>query len=292
MMVCPGEQTIRHQDEGATSPGVAFDDLAPTYDDTFGAGEIGGRYRRAVWRHLERAFGAGDRVLDLGCGTGEDALHLAGRGVRVVGIDASAEMVEAARRKVCRAGAGDEVQIVRRRIEELAERSFSGRGGPSSEGGPRPFDAVPFDGALSNFGALNCVADLPGVARALGRLVRPGGTVFLCLMGRLVPWEWGWYLLRGRPRTAFRRLAPGGAVWREVRVHYPRSGEVRRAFAGAFEHEESVALGALLPPPYAEGWARRHPELVERLGRAERRLESTFPLPHLADHVLHRLRRR
>lgn len=37
------------------------------------------------------------RVLDVGCGTGKDSAHLAGRGLFVTGVDLSAEMVRRAR---------------------------------------------------------------------------------------------------------------------------------------------------------------------------------------------------
>src|SRR3954463_6999768 len=41
----------------------------------------------------------GERVLDLGCGTGDLTAQLAERGARVIGLDASVEMVDEARRK-------------------------------------------------------------------------------------------------------------------------------------------------------------------------------------------------
>ena len=76
-------------------------------------------------------------------------------------------------------------------------------------------DRGPFDGALSNFGGLNCVDDL-GVRR-----LRPGlggaarGVALLCVMGPVVPWEWGWFLLprAGRARRcAGCAPAPSGAA--------------------------------------------------------------------------------
>lgn len=42
---------------------------------------------------------AGDRILDLGCGTGDLSLKIAETGAKVVGIDESAEMIEAAKQK-------------------------------------------------------------------------------------------------------------------------------------------------------------------------------------------------
>lgn len=254
-----------------------FDELASSYDETFSRSVLGRRFREAVWAHLDGAFGPGDRVLDLGCGTGEDALHLARRGVRVFGIDASPTMVRRARRKASRAGLDGRVIVARAAIEELPSLAL---------------EAAPFDGVVSNFGALNCVEDLEAVARTLAERTRPGARVFLCVMGRFVPWEWVWYLLRGRPGDAFRRLRPGGATWRGVRVRYPTPGGVARAFSDHFEARRPVAVGALLPPTYAETWALRHPRLIGILARAERRAEKVPPLPHLADHFLVELSRR
>ena len=57
-----------------------------------------GRAQPAFVRLAEREGMAG-AALDAGCGTGENALHLAGLGLEVVGIDASPTAIERARRK-------------------------------------------------------------------------------------------------------------------------------------------------------------------------------------------------
>lgn len=69
-------------------------------------------------------------------------------------------------------------------------------------------------------------------------------------------------------------------------VRYPTPGAVRRAFAPHFTQRRLEALGALVPPSYAEGWAARHPRALAALDRWERRLETVPPLPWLADHFL------
>lgn len=252
----------------------AFDRLAAGYDAGFTRTDLGTRLRRAVWSRLDVLFRPGDRVLELACGTGEDAVHLGRRGVRVLATDASAEMARVAAAKVELAGLAGTIEVRRLAVEELAG-----------------LEEGPFDGALSDFGGLNCVNDFAGAGRALAARLRPGAVAVLCVMGPVVPWEWGWFLGHGQPGKAFRRFAPGGVEWRGLRVRYPSIRSLRRALAPGFRVRRVAALGALLPPPYAEGWAGRHPGLVDRLDRWERRLETVPPLPWLADHYLMELER-
>lgn len=255
----------------------AFDAEAVDYDATFSSSLIGETMRRAVWRRLDANFKAGDHVLDLGCGTGEDAVYLAGRGVQVLATDRSPRMVEVTRQKLQAAGLETRVEVRQAAIEELEELIGA-------------FE-LPFDGALSNFGALNCVADLATPARALAAALRPGATAVLCVMGPLVPWEWAWFLVRGRPREAARRLRRGGVSWRGLKVHYPGIRRLRRAFEPPFHLRRVAAVGALVPPSYAESWAASHPKTLAWLDRWERRLETMPPLPWLADHYLAELDR-
>ena len=175
------------------TPVLAFNALAEDYDLQFTRSRIGGLMRRAVHRRLEARFQSGQRVLELNCGTGEDAVFLGRRGVEVLATDISPSMVEATRSKVEQAGLSAVVHTRCLAIEGLDD-----------------LDTPPFDGVLSDFGGLNCVADLAGVAHGLASRVRPGGVAMLCIMGPTVPWEWLWYSLRREPRRGFRRLRRGG----------------------------------------------------------------------------------
>lgn len=222
--------------------------------------------RAAVWRRLSTCFPAGSRVLELNCGTGVDAAWLGARGVEVLATDASDGMVETARRR----GVAAEV------LDASAVGSLTGG---------------PFDGALSNFGGLNCIDDLASVAEGLGAQVRPGGAVVLCVMGPVVPWEWLWYLARLQPRKAFRRLR-GATEWRGLTIRYPSARSLRHTFAPWFSCERTWALGAFVPPSYAEPLARRVPWLVRGLDRVERLTETWTPVVAIADHYVLELRRR
>ncbi len=78
---------------------TAFDRIASQYDALWTRSAIGRCQRDAVWRWLDPLIRSRDRILDLGCGTGEDALHMMKAGAEVCGIDASAAMVRIARER-------------------------------------------------------------------------------------------------------------------------------------------------------------------------------------------------
>ena len=64
-------------------------------------------------RFMERV-GSGSRVLDVGCGGGQHAVHMASRrpDLRVVGVDLSPELVRRSRRLAAKAGVADRVEFV------------------------------------------------------------------------------------------------------------------------------------------------------------------------------------
>lgn len=272
--------------EGAAATSAApFDGAGESYDLDFTHRPLGRILREAVWAELDACFGAGDRVLDLGCGTGEDAVRLASRGVRVTATDQSTRMLEVARRRADDAGLGDRVRFVR--------ADLSGSDPLGSAAGP-PL----FDGAFSNFGALNCLERRDGVARELAARLGPGAPVGLVLMGPLCPWEVAWYLLRLSPRTALRRLRPGGIEAHvgeppaPVRVWYPGPRRVAAEFSPWFRHRRTVGIGVVLPPPYLEHLVAERPRLRARLATWDRRLGRRFPGTWLNDHYLLLLERR
>jgi ubiquinone/menaquinone biosynthesis C-methylase UbiE len=77
-------------------------------------GRLDDAYDRLV-SHVEE----GQRVLDLGCGTGALTLRAATRGAWVKGIDANAQMLEIARRRAREAKLDDKVQWAEMGVAEL-----------------------------------------------------------------------------------------------------------------------------------------------------------------------------
>lgn len=95
---------------------------------------------------------AGERVLDIGCGTGIAALAAAGRGAEVTGVDVNAGMLAVARRKA------PDMTWIEAPAEEL------------------PFADGTFDVVLCQF-ALMFFADRTCALREMQRVTRPGGRI-------------------------------------------------------------------------------------------------------------------
>ncbi|MCZ7545195.1 MAG: methyltransferase domain-containing protein [Anaerolineae bacterium] len=251
----------------------AFDAIAATYDEAF-THRLGRWLRAQVWAHVP--FRAGDRVLELGCGTGEDAVWLAQRGVEVTATDASPAMLDVARRKVTAAQVAGRVMLAPFDMARL--------------------DAVPasvhdtYDGVFANFGALNCLPERRSLAAFLAQRVRPGGKALLVLMGPLCPWEVVWHLAHGRPRDAFRRLQAGALAHvgggEQARVWYPSPRRLRAEFAPGFRLQMAAGVGVFLPPLYLSHLGERWPPAFERLATVDRRIGHVFPATWLNDHYL------
>lgn len=256
---------------------AAFDPAAATYDADFTHSRLGRWLRVTVWRHLFTAFPPGSAVLELGCGTGEDAVALALRGVRVHATDVSEAMLDAARAKARRHDVADLIRFGR---IDLAAPDI----------GALPDAPERFDGAFSNFGALNCVADLRPAALALAERVRPGGRVVLVTMGPLCPWEWLWYGARGQFGTALRRLRRTSVARLDadttLPVWYPSPRRLKSEFAPYFRPLATKGIGVLLPPSFARDVVARRPRLFTALARADAAAGRFFPGAWLNDHVL------
>jgi SAM-dependent methyltransferase len=272
--------------EGALKSGIvtaAFDAVAETYDDVFTQSCVGLAQRAAVHRELDRAFRPGQHVLEINCGTGVDAVYLACRGVRVLACDASARMIEVARRRAARDAIDTRPEfrvLPTERIGALLD----------TEGHAQ------FDGAFSNFAGLNCVEDLSAVARELAMLLKPGATALFCVFGRLCLWEIFWYLGQGKPRKAFRRFHAKGDTARlaenvMVHVHYPAVRTLAQLFLPQFQFKGWKGVGVAVPPTYLESVMGRFPEFLRALATVDRGLGSCPGLRGMADHALVKLER-
>jgi SAM-dependent methyltransferase len=233
---------------------LGYDAIAAGYDDQVRGDDW---MRRALHAHYRRVFQPGDRVLDVGCGTGIDAIALARFGVQVVGVDGSAGMIQRLQRKLAADRLGNLVEARVLAIQDLG----------------RLHDA-PFDGLISAFASLSSLPDLAGFAADAARLVRPGGRVVLHLLNRFSLWEWLGYLARHNWRAAWnvgRQTSRTFVIGGQPVSHwlYFADDAYRRFFSNAFARRAAYGLGALRPPHTV----RRIPlPLVNALERLDVRL--------------------
>ena len=254
-----------------------FDDFAGTYDQTFTNTRLGRILRGRVHRHLARHFRSSYHVLDLGCGTGEDALWLSRKDIRVTATDASLQMLQETRRKVSREG---QIQLVETRHMSVQE---------VCEGG---LDGELFDGAYSNFGVLNTISVWESLGKTISKCIRYDGVLILVLMGPACPWDFVWRLLHGEVKPSFQRLAGHmevGFGGKKLPVWFPYAHKLRRDFEPWFKHICTESLGLLLPPTYLGHLVERWSSLFHGLSCVE---ESTAHFTKgLGDHYITVLRR-
>lgn len=256
----------------------AFDSVAADYDGPRGNNELIQRMRLTLWGTVQKELSVGSRLLDLGCGTGIDAAEFAQRGYEVVASDWSPQMVERTRARAAAANLDTRVKAAHVGVHQLDQLEGE------------------FDGIYSNFGPLNCAPDLHTVAAQCARLLRPGGKLVFSVIGRICPWEFGYYTFKGRFRRATVRATRGatavGMNRHTIWTYYYLPREFYRAFAPQFSLSSYRALSLFMPPPYLVDTYRRHRDECERLGRLDDLLGSLPLLRDMGDHFLIVMERR
>jgi SAM-dependent methyltransferase len=111
-------------------------------------------------------------VLDVGCGTGENALYLAERGHDVVGIDGAPTAIDKARTKAKERGLSAQFQVADALKLPIPERLF---------------DSVIDSGLFHVFPDDERVR----LRDSLASVIRPGGTYFMMCFSEREPGNWG-----------------------------------------------------------------------------------------------------
>jgi SAM-dependent methyltransferase len=141
-----------------TPEGVLLAD-ASLYDRLMGL--LFGGFYEGIARDVAAMAPAGGRVLDVGCGPGHVAAHLAARGLDVTGIDLDERMVEQARRRL-----GSRATLAVADVAAL------------------PFGDGSFDVVLSTL-SMHHWADVPAGLAEIARVLRPDGVALVYDLGGL-----------------------------------------------------------------------------------------------------------
>ncbi len=214
------------------------------------------RWARVLVRQaVTQSIPTGGTILEINAGTGIDAAWFVGQGYTVHATDIADGMLSAARKKAEAAKPGEKFTVQELSFTELEQ-----------------VEHAPFDGVFSNFGGLNCIADLSLVTRGLKKVLKPGGRIIWVVMPPVCPWEMV-LSLRGEWRKAFRRLRRGGVLANvsgtQIMTYYYTPRQVQQALGSDFKIETLQSFSLFCPPMNMMGLSRRFPALTRALMRMD-----------------------
>lgn len=290
-----------------TQPNVEapFDGVAYRYDRDFSHHPIGIRKRTIVRRYVEPLLRSTWDVLELNCGTGEDALWIAPNVRSLTSTDISAEMVRVASEKFDRFARSrdlddsparrNNVRFCRMPIEALWQSGINATGQTAAERTELdPLDRQ-YNLIFSDFDGFNCVNDLPALVRGLAEHLEPGGEVIAIFMSDHCAVE----MLHRRVTSLIGRGKPGGSISRKSgeEIHigdgrgvttyfHPIRELIARFLEAGFSLRSMRGIGLVTPPTRLRDFYQRNLRLFQALEPIEDLLSPLPPFSRYADHVL------
>ena len=215
-----------------------FDHIANRYDTDFTQTAIGKAQRQLVHHQLEKLqldFNQ-VRVLEINCGTGQDALYFAKKGAQVLATDISYEMVSVTQKKTL------EFPNVSSEVLDINQLSTF----HSDE---------KYDVIFSNFGGLNCLTtlQLQTFLEVASTRLEKNGQLIMVIMPEFCGWETLYFLSKFNWKKAFRRKNKSGVLakldGKEVKTYYYSPLNVIK-LASKFKMKWISPIGLFVPPSY------------------------------------------
>lgn len=252
----------------------AFDNYALSYDSDFTHSSVGKLQRKRVWRYLEKNCSEKKHphVLELNCGTGEDALWFSKKGFSITATDISEEMVGVAKQKLRETSA----TVFQSDIQSAGEKLHD-----------KKFDLI-----FSDFGGMNCLSpdEMKVASNNFAQLLNPGGRVMLVIMSRNCRWEQFYFKRKNDLKSAYRRREKEGVEAiifdQKFSTWYYSPEEMQTFFSNEFSIVTHQPIGITLPPSYLDNYFRKHPTQLKVLNFAEQLLGNWSALSDKADHYV------
>jgi SAM-dependent methyltransferase len=261
---------------------MAFDSASEEYDVTIGRNFINTLIRQRSLETLYRILRKDDVVLEIGAGTGAEAVLIARRVARVVATDISPAMVDLLRRKAAARRMSEKMDAVRVAAADIGEVRKMLPGG-------RVRVAYSFNGAL------NCEPKLPDFEAELASIVVPGGYFVCSIRNTLCLAEILTYAAILRYSGMVKRkkqpmmVSVGGA---DIPSTYYSVDRFLGFFRRDFDVQSIMGLPVLLPPAYLNDYYVRARRVLRLLEGADKALGGAFPFNRLGDQSLFVLRRK
>lgn len=258
----------------------AFTRQSAVFDGIYGSDEIVQYKRERVREHMEKLLSPMASILELNCGSGEDALYFAHKGFTVHATDISPGMLQVLKQKIGEEGGKTQLSTGICSFTELD--TLKNRG--------------PYDHIFSNLGGLNCTGQLNRVLGSLDPLLKPGGSLTLVIISKFCLWEL-LLLFRGKFRTAFRRFfsrrgRQARVEGRQFQCWYYSPAQIRKGLEDNFDFLSCEGLCALVPPSYIQGFAHKYPRLFSFLRSRENQWKSRWPWKYMGDYFIISFRKR
>jgi SAM-dependent methyltransferase len=259
----------------------AFDSASEEYDFTIGSNFINVWIRERSIKELMEVARPDDVLLEIGCGTGTEAIRVSKRVRGVVATDISPGMIALLRRKVEARNLAGRVVALQLKAADVSKAGESLPGGRARV-------------AYSFNGALNCEPEIQRFPRGLWGVLEPGG-IFVCSVRNRFCLEESLVqgaLLRFRsmtPRKKQPKMVSVGGI--DIPAYYYYPWEFARLFSPYFEVEKQVALPAIVPPPYLNDLYVKLRSRIKFLENADAALAGVFPFNKFGDQTLFVFRR-
>lgn len=245
-----------------------FDSAAHEYDRSFTYTCVGKAQRNQVWKYVDKyVTPRANHVLELNCGTGEDAHQWSNRGKHVIATDISPEMIAVGQQKF--------PEIDFRTLDIAALSSFQ----------------EPIDTLFSDFGGLNCLSpeQMRQFLSDAHEKLPEGGRMALVIMGKKCLWDQLYMVFKRKWKLRNRRNTNDPV---EVNVDgvsvptwYYSPYEIKAAAEGQFKRIAQRPIGLLVPPSYLSPAFESRPRLFAVVRWLDSLLSVT-PMANYADHFL------
>lgn len=257
---------------------VPFDHIAPSYDSLFTKSAIGQLQRKRVWNYVEGIIPElhGFEMLELNCGTGEDAILFGERGFNIVATDISGEMLKVTQKKAEQFSMQHRISSHYLDLESFNETLFD-----------KKFDLV-----FSNFGGLNCInpESFKKLLENLPSILNPGGRFVGVIMPKFCAWETVFFLLRLQFKKAFRRLTSKEVITdlqgTSMKTWYYQPSQIKNWSKEKFSLISIRPIGVTLPPSYLEKFFSLRKRWLLQLNKFEKNLSNTSLLSGMSDHFV------
>ncbi|MFY7988470.1 MAG: class I SAM-dependent methyltransferase [Flavobacterium sp.] len=248
-----------------------FDSAAQNYDNHFTNSEIGKLQRNKVYYQIKKYLINCKNILEINCGTGEDAIWMASQNLKVTATDISEKMIEVAQSK----SNLENLIIFQADINAISIQ----------------FKDKKFDSIFSNFGGLNCLTadELTFFFKNSTYILSEKGKLILVIMPKNTLWEKIYFLLKGKFETAFRRtkkVAFANVDGTSVPTYYYNPKDIVNLTNVNFDCLEVKPIGFFIPPSYLEPFFKNKKGFLQFLNILETKIKNWSFLSKYADHYL------